>query len=76
MVKSHLKKVPQSTRLNAGGGCNFYLGNDVAFICLQKAGKVFTFLPSRRAQRKVLLQESDQDATKIYQEVNWHTLES
>ena len=57
---------------------NYHLikNNDIAFICLQKAGKVFTFLPSRRAQRKVLLQESDQDATKIYQEVNWHTLES
>ena len=27
MVKSRLKKVPQSARLSAGGGCNCYLGN-------------------------------------------------
>ena len=27
MVKSRLKKVPQSTRLSEGGGCNCYLGN-------------------------------------------------
>ena len=36
---------------------NYHLikNNDIAFICLQKAGKVCTFLHSRRAQRKVLL---------------------
>ena len=27
MVKSRLKKVPQSARLSAGGRCNCYLGN-------------------------------------------------
>ena len=27
MVKLRLKKVPQSARLSAGGGCNCYLGN-------------------------------------------------
>ena len=27
MAKSRLKKVPQSARLSAGGGCNCYLGN-------------------------------------------------
>ena len=27
MVKSRLKKVPQSARLSAGGGCKCYLGN-------------------------------------------------
>ena len=27
MVKSRLKKVPQSARLSAGGGVNCYLGN-------------------------------------------------
>ena len=27
MVKSRLKKVPQSARLSAGGGGNCYLGN-------------------------------------------------
>ena len=27
MVNSRLKKVPQSARLSAGGGCNCYLGN-------------------------------------------------
>ena len=36
---------------------NYHLikNNYIAFICLQKAGKVCTFLHSRRAQRKVLL---------------------
>ena len=27
MVKSRLKKVPQSARLSAGGGCKCYLDN-------------------------------------------------
>ena len=44
MVKSRLKKVPQSARLSAGGGCNCYLGNaQIKWALIKKALPLQTY---------------------------------